>query len=108
MNQTLTRIAAAVVAVCLLVPSAQAQDITFTLNNYSGLDLIEFYAAPASDEDWGDDLLGADILPDGNTGVVLIADESEECIYDLYFVMSDGGEYEDQVDICELRSYTLE
>jgi hypothetical protein len=108
MIQTLTRVAAAAVAALLLVPSAQAQDITFTLNNFSGLALIEFYAAPASDEDWGDDLLGADILPSGNTGVVLIADESEECVYDLYFVMEDGGEYEDQVDICELRSYTLE
>lgn len=108
MKQTLTRFAAAAVAALFLAPVAQAQDITFTLTNNTDMVLMEFFAAPSTDADWGDDLLGADVLDSGELGVVLIADDSEECTYGLYFIFSDGTEFEDEIDICELRSYTLE
>jgi len=108
MKETLMRFLAVVATAMMLVPAAQAQDITFTLTNNTAAVLMEFYAAPASDPEWGDDLLGADVLGSGEMGVVLIADDSEDCTYGLYFIFDTGAEFEDEIDICELRSYTLE
>ena len=108
MKETLMRFLAVVATAMMLVPAAQAQDITFTLTNNTAAVLMEFYAAPATDPEWGDDLLGADVLGSGEMGVVLIADDSEDCTYGLYFIFDTGAEFEDEIDICELRSYTLE
>jgi len=85
-----------------------AEDLVFTLNNFSALGLVEFYTSPEETDDWEEDILGENILPPGMSGEVLIADGSTQCIYDLLFVMSDGQELEDTVNMCELASYTLE
>ena len=108
MTQTLLRFLAVAMAALLLAPVAKAQDLTFTLTNNTAAVLMEFYASPATDSEWGEDLLGADVLDSGEMGVVLIADDSEECIYDLYFIFETGDEFEDQINLCELNSYTLE
>ncbi|MEA5417529.1 winged helix-turn-helix domain-containing protein, partial [Synechococcus sp. BA-132 BA5] len=57
---------------------------------------------------WGYDILGADVLLAGDSADVLIADGSDQCVYDLRFVFDDGEVLEDYgVDICELAEYTL-
>ena len=108
MKETLSRFLSAAAAALLLAPAAHAQDITFTLTNNTSAVLMEFYAAPATDPEWGDDLLGADVLDSGEMVVVLIADDSDECTYGLYFIFDTGAELEDEIDICNLRSYTLQ
>jgi hypothetical protein len=85
-----------------------AEDLVFTLNNFSALDLVEFYTSPAETNDWEEDILGENILAPGMSGEVLIADGRTQCTYDLLFVMSDGQELEDTVNMCELASYTLQ
>lgn len=102
------RIAASVIAAACLAAPAFAEDITYTLHNQTSYVVMEFYTSPANDNDWGYDILGADVLLAGESADVLIADGSDQCVYDLRFVFDDGEVLEDYgVDICELAEYTL-
>jgi hypothetical protein len=105
--KTFTTLATAVLGIALAAP-VLADDVAYALNNNSALTLMEFYTSPANTDDWGPDILGADVIPPGGTGTVTIADGSAECVYDLMFIMEDGQEIVDTVDICQLASYTLE
>ena len=48
------------------------------------------------------------MLAPGESGIVTLYDASSICAYDVKFVMDDGQELVDQVNVCELASYTLE
>jgi hypothetical protein len=100
-------LAPAFFAVALAAP-AMAQDVAYELYNDSALTVMEFYTSPANSDDWGPDILGSGVIAPGNSGVVTIADGGTECVYDILFVMEDGQELVDTVDICQLGSYTLQ
>ncbi|EYD74071.1 hypothetical protein Rumeso_04365 [Rubellimicrobium mesophilum DSM 19309] len=89
------------------VPVA-ASDVSYSLTNASSLIIVEFYASPADEGNWGEDLLAAGVLPPGETGTLTIAGGSEQCSTDLRFVMEDGQEFVETVDICGTPSFTLE
>lgn len=81
---------------------ALAEDVNFNLINSSEYQIDEFYASPANDENWGDDILGQDVLEGGKSGTVTIADGSEECEYDLKAVDEDGEEHIlEDLDLCK-------
>ncbi len=86
---------------------AQAEDLNWTLENVSGAVIVEFYTSPVGDENWGEDLTGADVLGSGESADVLIADGATVCDYDLQFVFDDGSTMEDTVDMCSMASYTV-
>lgn len=100
-------IASATLASALALP-AVAQDVAYELYNNSALTVMEFYTSAANTDDWGPDILGSGVIPPGGNGVVTIADGTTECVYDILFVMEDGQELVDTVDVCQLASYTLE
>jgi len=108
MNNLALRAAAVTVAAWAFVTPALAQDMMFTLINRTGFTLVEFYASPVTSGDWEEDILGADVLGTGTSAEVLIADGRANCAYDFLMIFADGDEVEDQVNICELDSYTLE
>ena len=103
----LLRAAAASFGLVLATAPAFAEDLVFTLTNDSGFNLHEFYASPANTDEWGDDILGADLLETGMHGEVTIADGSDQCDYDLRMVFSDADTLEDTVNLCEMGSYTI-
>lgn len=105
----LNRIAGGVfAAACLVMAPAYAQDITYVLHNETSYVVMEFYTSPANEDDWGYDILGDSVLGAGESADVLIADGSDQCVYDFRFVFDDGDVIEDYgVDICELGEYTL-
>lgn len=87
---------------------AQAEDLAFLLRNQSGYDLYEFYASPTDVSSWEEDILGADILPSGESVEIIIADGRTQCDYDLRMVFEDGDVLEDTVNLCDTGSYTIE
>lgn len=103
------RIAAGVVAAaCLVIAPAFAEDVNYAPHNETSYVVMEFFTSPANDSQWGDDLLGNDVLGAGESVRVTIADGSDQCVYDFRFVFEDGDVVEDfGVDICELAEYTL-
>lgn len=89
--------------------AAFADDATFTLTNNSAYQIDAFYASPANDDQWGDDILGQDVLEGGQNGTVTIADGSTECVYDLKAVDETGAEHELKgLDICKNPSVTFD
>ena len=104
----IARTTASVVFAAAMAAPAMAEDVVYVLNNNSALTLMEFYTSPANTDDWGPDILGSDVIPPGGSGTVTITDGSSECTYDIMFVMEDGQEEFDTVDICQLAIYTLQ
>lgn len=87
---------------------ASAEDLVFTLHNKSSYDIREFYASPSDVGEWEDDILGADVLPSGESVEITIADGREQCSYDLRIVVDDDVTLERAaIDLCELGSFTL-
>src|SRR5687767_10265148 len=55
---------------CLFVLAAgagsmSAGDLDFTLVNDTGLTINEFYVSPSNNDEWGEDVLGRDVLAHG-------------------------------------------
>lgn len=98
----------AMLLVLVLVAPATAQDMQFELVNTSGYTLMEFYASPGDVGGWEADILGADVLPSGSTGMVNIADGRSQCAYDIRMVFDDGTDLVDAVNVCDIGSYTIQ
>lgn len=102
------RILAAAVLVAGFSTAACAEDVKFTLDNQSDFTIDEFYASPANTDEWGEDILGQDVLEGGQSGTVTIADGSDQCVYDLKAVDEDGTEHElMDLDICKSPNVTF-
>ncbi len=90
-----------------LAAPAVAQDVSFQLVNESGLTVIEMYAAPSDAGSWGNDILGANVLPAGQTGTVTIANGEANCSQALLFIFEDGRTQEAMTDVCGSASFTI-
>lgn len=88
---------------------ALAEDLVFDLHNKSSVTLQELYVSPTHTNSWGSDILGVDVLNPGESARVTIADGESTCVYDINFIGNGGEELtEESIDLCELRSYTLQ
>lgn len=84
--------------ICLTATAAS----TINIINKSGWDLHEIYISPASQDDWGDDYLGSEILAQGDslslTGLAsgkwdirVIDEDGDECILnDVHITTSES------------------
>ena len=86
---------------------AAAADVNYELINDSSLVVMYFQTSPSAEPSWGDDILGAEVLAPGESATVTIFDGSEICAFDVKFTFDDGQELVDQVDVCDMASYTL-
>lgn len=89
-----------VLFIALTALAAQAQVFDFTLVNKTGMDIDEVYVAPADDDEWGEDILGIDVLEDKKSVEIEIDEDYEEVLldfevdlYDLKVVDEDGEEH---------------
>jgi hypothetical protein len=105
---TIARLLAPTFLAAAVAVPAMAQDVAYELYNDSALTVMEFYTSPSNTDDWGPDILGSGVIAPGSSGVVTIADGGVECVYDILFVMEDGQQLVDTVDICQMASYTLQ
>ena len=64
----------------------------FTMENDSLSSIYHLYVSPSSSTGWGDDILGVDVLPAGQS-VDITFDTSldKTCIYDILVVSADGS-----------------
>ena len=104
MSLSARRSAALALAMTMLAMPALA-DIVVTLTNDTERDIHYFYASPSSSEEWGDDILGDEVLEAGGSGTVTIT--SDECEFDIKAVFEDEEEFTDTVNLCETSDYTF-
>ena len=92
---------------CLTAAPAFAEDLVFDLINSSTANLQELYVSAEESDNWGDDILGMDVLGAGEQGAVTIADGATVCSYDMQFVMDNGVTLEGTANLCETNKFTI-
>ncbi|MGG5808929.1 hypothetical protein [Falsiroseomonas sp. CW058] len=86
----------------LAAPAVAQGDPSFNLVNRSGQPINEIYVSPVREPNWGRDLLGTEVLPDGRAFPVRIA-SSAGCRQDVRVVYADGRPEERRgVDTCAI------
>lgn len=80
----------------------------FNIINKTG-HIVKGLEVSASDkDDWGPNLLGADVMRDGETGKVTIKHEAEDCLWDIRVTYDDDDTNEmKNVDLCKVSTVTL-
>ncbi len=107
----------AIVASCLalialasitLGAAQQRRNLDFTLVNKTGLDIIEVYLGPTSQDEWGDDVMGRDILENGAKVDITFSSSETECNWDLKIVDENDDEIEwMKLNLCTANEITL-
>ncbi len=81
--------------------AAGTQD--FSLINATGYTLSEVYVSPARAKDWEEDVLGRDVLADGERTEITFARDTDACLWDLKVVYDDGESAEwDALNLCKI------
>lgn len=80
--------------------AVQAQAFDFNLFNETGYNIYELYVSPTDSEEWGEDILGEDVLMNGDSFMVTFDEEWEAVLlafevekYDLKVIDEDGDEF---------------
>jgi hypothetical protein len=82
-------------------PQAASRDPSFRLNNTGGRTVREVYVSASTDNGWGPDRLGADVLPPGSRIAVRLP--TGQCINDIRVVFMNGQAQEQRgMNTCAL------
>jgi hypothetical protein len=80
----------------------------FNLVNKTGYTIDEVYVSPHSTNDWLDDVLGQDVLGDGENANIKFHSANEICVYDLKVIYDDKEEAEwTDINLCEESKITI-
>ena len=81
----------------------------FTLVNKTGYALSELYVSPNDEDDWQEDVLGADILDDGQSVDISFDRSSDACRWDLMVVYEDDGSSAiwRKIDLCKVGRISI-
>lgn len=96
-----------VAAFAFIGAPAFAEDLVFSLINNATQPLTNLYVSLPEADEWGDDILGVDVLAPGESATVTIADGATVCDYDLQIVMENEATMEGTADLCELNEFTV-
>jgi hypothetical protein len=104
------------IAVMALVLTTTTQGVSadernFTLINASAITITDVYVSAADLADWGDDILGRDVLFSGEEVDILFSrydGENGQCLYDIKVIGQNGEEgFLYAVNLCETTSVTF-
>jgi hypothetical protein len=65
-------------------------DLDFTLHNATGKVLDQVYIGPTTSEEWGDDVMGKDVVSDGESVLIKFHPKATAKHWDLKIVFDDG------------------
>ncbi|MUL38409.1 hypothetical protein [Gloeocapsopsis dulcis] len=68
--------------------------------NNNDLDIVELYVSPMRSDKWGQDVLGANILPSEGYELVRLVNSSH-CDYDIQAIYEDRSSDTGQLNLCE-------
>jgi len=100
----------AVVAVASITLQAtqQRRNLDFTLVNKTGLTIMEVYLSPTNEDEWGEDVMGKDVLGNSEKVDITFSSGETECNWDLKIVDEDDDEVEwSKLNLCTANEITL-
>jgi hypothetical protein len=101
-------IGAALIGSSAAMPAAaQSTDPSFRVVNRTSDVVQELYASPATQQNWGQDRLGSDIIQPGASYIVRLPADGN-CVYDIRFVYQHGrSEEKRNLNTCNLTDVVL-
>jgi hypothetical protein len=89
-------------------PGAAGSQQDFTIVNNTGQTVMTLNVSPSDQNSWGPDILGQDVLANGQQGQIQFARGQEQCNWDIRATF-EGGETGDwrNVNLCETTTITL-
>lgn len=101
-------LAAGIIAALISPLFAQAKKHGFTLRNETGVEIHELYLSPHSSEDWEEDVLGRETLPDGDAVQVNFDDRDKHDMWDLKVVDGKGASITwEKLDLTKISEVTI-
>ncbi|GHD41447.1 hypothetical protein GCM10017083_05910 [Thalassobaculum fulvum] len=111
MNRRIWLGSVAVAASLALSPAAWAQQAKqdFTLVNKTGYALSEVYVSPTKSDDWEEDILGRDVMENGDSVHISFRRAAKSCLWDLKVVYQDDDSesYWEEIDLCSVSRITI-
>jgi hypothetical protein len=94
-----------------LTKTSSAYDLNFTLVNMTGYTIAHIFVAPTTEREWGDDIMGKDMLAHGEEVDIIFSTEEVASKWDIY-VTWDGYESDEDVfwigfDLSKISVITL-
>jgi hypothetical protein len=101
--------ASAAAASLLTATLAWAAPQDFDIHNKTGQAIITIQVGPSGEDEWGEDILGVDVLADGESGEVTFDRGEEACLFDIRVTYQDGDEGDwRQINLCETTDIILQ
>lgn len=103
----LVRVTASCAALLLLAGAAQAANRHVDIVNKTGMTIKHFYASTTGTDDWEEDILGRDVIEDGDTFDINVDDGSGACRYDFKAVFENGASLvRNNINVCQISTFT--
>ena len=107
MKKLVTIVGGLLVVVAGLTSRAAAGTQDFTLVNKTGVDIHNLFVSETAKDDWEDDVLGEEVLENGNSVEVSFEGKSS-CIWDMMVKDEQGGGvFWRKIDLCKASEVTL-
>jgi hypothetical protein len=101
-------------AAALLVPTRSAVSATskspldFTLVNRAGLTITHVYVSPHDVDEWGDDIMGEDVIPHTKSVDITFDRSEDSCNWDLKVTDEDDDDIVwESLNLCKASKVTL-
>jgi hypothetical protein len=109
LQRVVKAVAIALPLISLGTQSALADPRNFTLINGSSLTIINLYISHVSENTWGSDVLGTDVLSPGESVPIVFPEaEPNVCSYDIKVTGQGGAEGRiDNVNLCTTETVTF-
>ena len=95
-------------AALLLFLPLVAGDQDFTLVNKTGVEIHSLFISSHNTQEWEEDVLGVDVLPDGDEVTISFDHDEDECSWDMMVTDDEGNSITwSEIDLCEYSTITL-
>ncbi|MGQ0588470.1 MAG: hypothetical protein ACT4N8_02905 [Sphingosinicella sp.] len=92
-------------------PNAEVQGEArqnFTVNNNTGHIVVTLNVSPSDEDSWGPDILGRDVLADGESAEVTFSRGESQCLWDIRATYDDGDTTDIRgVNLCQIAVVNL-
>ena len=89
-------------------PAAAGAQQDFDILNKTGHTVVSLNVSPTNENEWGEDILGRDVLNDGESAKISFSRGEDECMWDLRATYDDDDTTEMKgVNLCEVATVTL-
>lgn len=80
----------------------------FSVVNTTGVTVATLQVSPSTESEWGDDILGTQVIAPGQTAQVVFDRAEEQCNYDIRATYTDGDTSDVRnVNLCQVSSVNL-